>query len=192
VRNITQNIAAAAGRGVDVEVDYSTPVEIFTEGERLSLRVFWSHLIENSTMTDRTVAATYFDQAGQTGVGVLPKDAVTAIQSYDVGSFNMSLSQRFISEGIYNKRYNLPGVRRDVLDNSVPSVLYVNLSASYSWDVAGGSLQLYGNVQNLFDRDPPVTPGVFDASLGQTGNQVNTGLFDQLGRRFTIGVKFKH
>jgi hypothetical protein len=192
VRNITQNIAAAAGRGLDVEVDYSTPIEIFTDGERLSLRLFWSHLIENSTQTDRTVATTYFDQAGQTGVGVLPKDAVTSVQSYNVGDFNLSLSERFISEGIYNKRYNLPGVRRDVRDNAVPSALYVNLSASYRWDVAGGNLELYGNVQNLFDRDPPITPGVFDASLAQTGNQVNAGLFDLLGRRFTIGVRFKH
>jgi outer membrane receptor protein involved in Fe transport len=192
VRNITQNIAAAAGRGVDVEVDYSTPIALFGEGERLSLRLFWSHLIENSTTTDRANAATYFDQAGQTGVGVLPRDAVTGVQSYNVGNFSLSLSERFISEGIYNKRYNLPGARRDVADNAVPSVLYVNLSASHRWDMAGGNLELYGNVQNLFDRDPPVTPGVFDASLSQTGNQVNTGLFDMLGRRFTIGVRFKH
>lgn len=192
VRNISQNIAAAAGKGVDVEADYTTPIELFTEGERLSLRLFWSHLIENSTTTDRTNAATYFDQAGQTGAGVLPEDAVTAVQSYDVGEFNLSLSERFISEGIYNKRYNLPGVRRDVLDNSVPSALYVNLSASYRWEVAGGHLEVYGNVQNLFDRDPPVTAGVFDASLAQVGNQVNAGLFDLLGRRFTVGVRFKH
>jgi outer membrane receptor protein involved in Fe transport len=192
VRNITQNIAAAAGKGVDVEIDYSTVIALFGEDERLSLRLFWSHLIENSTTTDRANDATYFDLAGQTGVGVLPKDAVTAVQSYSVGNFNLSLSQRFISEGIYNKRYNLPGVRRDVLDNSVPSVLYVNLAARYSWDVAGGSLEFHGNVQNLFDRDPPVTPTVFDASLAQVGNQVNAGLFDQLGRRFTIGVRFKH
>lgn len=192
VRNITQNIAAAAGRGIDVELGYTRPISLFAENERLSLRLFWSHLIENSTTTDRANPDTYFDLAGQTGVGVLPKDSVTATQSYDIGRFNLSLSQRFISDGVYNKRYNLPGVRRDVLDNSVPSVLYVNLAARYAWDIGGGSLELYGNVQNLFDRDPPITPTVFDASLAQTGNQVNAGLFDLLGRRFTLGVRFKH
>ncbi len=192
VRNITQNIAAAAGRGVDVEADYSLPISLLGGTERLSLRLFWSHLIENSTTTDRANPATYFDLAGQTGVGVLPKDSITGVQTYQKGNFSLSLSQRFISEGIYNKRYNQPGLRRDVADNSVPSVLYVNLSARYSWPMAGGDLELSGTVQNLFDRDPPITPTVFDASLSQTGNQVNAGLFDLLGRRFTLGVRFRH
>jgi iron complex outermembrane recepter protein len=56
----------------------------------------------------------------------------------------------------------------------------------------GGELRLSANVQNLFDKDPPVTPTVFDSSLGQTGNQVNASLFDLLGRRYTIGVTFRH
>ena len=30
-----------------------------------------------------------------------------------------------------------------------------------------------------------MVPGTFDTSLSQTGNQVNAGLFDLLGRRFT-------
>jgi outer membrane receptor protein involved in Fe transport len=192
VRNITQNIAAAAGRGLDVEAGFRTPIKLLGGEESLSGRVFWSHLIENSTTTDRTKKATYFNLAGQTGAGNLPKDAVTAIQTYVVDRLNVSLSERFISSGVLNKRYNQPGVRPDVLDNTVPSVIYVNLSASYSWDLGGGRLELFGNVQNLLDRDPPIVPAVFDASLGQTGSQYNAGLFDLLGRRFTIGVRFKH
>ena len=55
VRNISQNIAAAAGRGVDVEVGYRRPVSLFRDGgESLAARVFWSHLMENSTTTDRS------------------------------------------------------------------------------------------------------------------------------------------
>jgi iron complex outermembrane recepter protein len=192
VRNITQNIAAAAGRGFDVEASYRTALDLLGgDGESLSARVFWSHLIENSTMTDRSRPATYFDAAGQTGVANLPRDAVTGIQSYTNGGFNLSLTERFISKGIYNKRFNQPGARPDVADNTVPSVIYVNLSASYTWDTLGGSMQLFGNVQNLFDKDPPIVAGVFDTTLGQTGNQFNAGLFDLLGRRFTVGVKFK-
>jgi hypothetical protein len=51
---------------------------------------------------------------------------------------------------------------------------------------------LYADIQNLLDRDPPIVPSQFDASLGQTGSQVNAGLFDLLGRRFTLGVRFRH
>lgn len=193
VRNITQNIAAAAAKGVDVEIGYARPVNLFSDGgERLSARLFWSHLIENSSTTDRTRPATFFDAAGQTGVASLPRDSITAIQTYDLGGFNLSLTERYISGGLLNGRYNAPGARPDVADNTVPSVIYVNLSGSYSWDVVGGSLELFGNVQNLFDKDPPIVPSVFDAALGQTGNQVNAGLFDLLGRRFTVGVRFRH
>ena len=193
VRNITQNIAAAAGKGIDVELGYRRPVSLFVDGgENVGLRVFWSHLMENSTTTDRANPATYFDSAGQTGVGVLPDDSITATLTYDLRDFTVGLSGRFISSGIYNKRYNLPGAKPDVEDNTVPSVIYVNLSTSYAWEVYGGRLELFGNVQNLLDKDPPVVAAVFDASLGQTGNQVNSGRFDLLGRRYTLGVRFRH
>ncbi len=194
VRNITQNIAASAGRGVDLEASYTRPLNLFRDGgEMVGARLFWSHMKENSTRTDRSNLTTYFDLAGQTGAGSLPDDAVTAILTYSMDRFNASLSARYISDGIYNKRYNLPtAVRPDVEDNTVPSIVYVNLSAGYSWDMYGGTLDLSANVQNLLDKDPPIVPSVFDATLGQTGSQVNQGLFDLLGRRFTIGVTFRH
>lgn len=193
VRNITQNIAASAGRGLDFEVSYRTPVSLLGNGgENLGARLFWSVMKENSTMTDRSNPATYFDSAGQTGVGNLPEHSGTALVTYDWDAFNMSLSARYIGDGIYNKRYNLPGARIDVEDNTVPSVVYVNFSAGYSWDLYDGTLQLTANVQNLLDKDPPVVSAVFDASLGQQGNQVNQGLHDLLGRRYTIGLTFRH
>ncbi|MEO6339699.1 MAG: TonB-dependent receptor [Caulobacteraceae bacterium] len=197
VRNVTQNIAAAAGRGVDVEVGYRRSINLFRGGgETVAARVFWSHLMENSSTTDRANPATYFDSAGQIGVasgsGNLPKDSVTATLSYDMGGLNLALTERFISSGINNKRYNLPGVRPDLADNTVPAVAYTNLSATYSWNIAGGKMELSANIQNLFDKDPPVVPSLFDASLGQTGNQINSSLYDLLGRRFTVGLKFRH
>ncbi len=194
VRNITQNIAAAAGRGLDVEVGYRRPISLFREGgENLGMRIFWSHLIENATQTDRTNATTYLNVAGQVGAGVLPDEAVTATLGYSAGQFELNLSARFISDGVINKTYNRPNRRPEVADNTIGSVTYFNLQTGYSWDVSGGKLELYGNVQNLFDRDPPMIPSLFDSSLGQAGNGgTNSGLYDLLGRRFTIGVKFRH
>jgi iron complex outermembrane receptor protein len=194
VRNITQNIAAAAGRGVDVEMGYRHAISLFRDGgESMAVRVFWSHLKENSTQSDRANPATYLDVAGQVGVGSLPKDAVTATLSYRAGGFSLGLSSRYIGDGTYNKSYNLPGRRPDVLDNTIGSVTYFNLEGGYSWDMSGGKAELFANVQNLLDRDPPVIPSPFDISLGQTGNGgTNAGLYDMLGRRFTVGVRFRH
>ena len=42
---------------------------------------------------------------------------------------------------------------------------------------------------NLTDKSPPVE-GTFSAFTGSS-TQYNAGLFDVLGRRYTMGVKFK-
>jgi len=194
VRNITQNIAAAAGRGIDIEMGYRTPVSLFRDGgESMAVRVFWSHLKENATQTDRANPTTYLDVAGQVGVGSLPTDAVTATLSYRAGGFSLGLSSRYIGDGYYNKSYNQPLRRPDVLDNTIGSVTYFNLEGGYSWDMSGGKAELFANVQNLLDRDPPMIAQPFDVALGQTGTGgTNAGLYDMLGRRFTIGVRFRH
>jgi outer membrane receptor protein involved in Fe transport len=189
VRNISQNVAAAAGRGFDVEASYRLPLKLFSDGGNLSLRFFWSRMIENSTTTDRTNAATYFDSSGAFN---LPRNTITALQSYDVGRFNLSMSERYLGAGSLSRRYNLPNARPDVADNSVPAVVYVSLSARYALPVGNrGTMEFFANAENLLDQDPPLTPGVFDASLAQTGSQVSS-YYDLLGRRFTVGLKFRH
>jgi iron complex outermembrane recepter protein len=194
VRNITQNIAAASGRGVDLEVSYRRAIRLFGDGgETLGLRMFWSHLMENATQTDRANPATYLDAAGQIGVGSLPKDSITAILSYGIGPLSLSMSARHIGNGVNNVSFNLPNRRPDVADNTTGSVTYFNLDGRYSWDLAHGKLEVYADVQNLLDRDPPMIPFLFDSNLGQTGNGgTNIGLYDLLGRRFTVGVRFRH
>ena len=48
-----------------------------------------------------------------------------------------------------------------------------------------GKYEVFGNVLNLFDKDPP--PGYFTAP--NSGNAASGG--DALGRRFQVGVKVK-
>ena len=106
-------------------------------------------------------------------MGVLPDDAVTATLSYGFGGRSTSsLSARYISSGIYNKRYNLPTApARTSTTTRSPSVIYLNLSGGYTWEVAGGTLELYANVQNLLDKDPPIVPSQFDTSPGPDGSE---------------------
>jgi len=127
-------------------------------------------------------------------VGVLPEDSMTGTLSYAVGELSLSMSGRFISSGIYNKRYNLPGAARpDVADNTLGSVTYLNLSGNYGWQLGSGRLELQANVQNLLDKDPPLVPQQFDTALSQTvAGQTNSGLFDMLGRRYTLGLRFHY
>ena len=45
----------------------------------------------------------------------------------------------------------------------------------------------FGQVTNLFDEDPPITP-YYSAFLGYS-QQYNPSLFDVLGRRYTLGFR---
>jgi outer membrane receptor protein involved in Fe transport len=48
-------------------------------------------------------------------------------------------------------------------------------------------LQVYFNVNNLFDRAPPIAAAY--SAFNAAPTQVNTNLFDQVGRRYTLGFK---
>jgi len=73
-------------------------------------------------------------------------------------------------------------------DNSIASITYVDLRLGKTFG-DNDQLEVYGNVNNLLDRDPNITAG----AVGRTGVGlgVNGGLYDILGRRYTIGVNYE-
>src|SRR5690606_41937549 len=78
-----------------------------------------------------------------------------------------------------------------LLDNSssycsVGAVAYVNLYAQMRlWEQGQGRLELFGVVNNLFDKDPP---NDLPSSFGPTNNV----LYDVVGRSFKVGVRFSY
>jgi outer membrane receptor protein involved in Fe transport len=68
-------------------------------------------------------------------------------------------------------------------DNHVPSMTVFGLNANYRFEnVAGAkSLDVWGNVSNLFDKDPPLMGG------GSGGTQPI--FFDTLGRYYKVGIR---
>ena len=56
--------------------------------------------------------------------------------------------------------------------------------------VPSGDFSIYGEVQNLFDREPPATPVAFGRTGAEPGNP-NPQLYDILGRRYQIGLRYR-
>ena len=52
---------------------------------------------------------------------------------------------------------------------------------------AGGYFEVFGTVNNLFDTDPPIIPGITPGVNLAT----NISTYDMIGRAFTAGVRFK-
>jgi iron complex outermembrane recepter protein len=66
-----------------------------------------------------------------------------------------------------------------ISDNSVSDAIYVNLSASY--DITK-EIQIFGSVNNLFDKDPVIAPG-------GNGFPTNPVYFDTYGRTVRVGAR---
>jgi iron complex outermembrane recepter protein len=170
------NQDAARVVGTDLEIGYTLQLG---GGGTLSARMLATWLNENSTTA---LGAPKRDIAGETGDGSLPEFKSTTYIRYNKGKFGLFAQERFIGSGSLDYD-DVETVTID--DNSVDSRYYTDMGVT--WDGGGESLewQLFFNVQNLWDRDPPVA-----ATWAQfSGTRVtNDRLFDFYGRRFVVGV----
>jgi iron complex outermembrane receptor protein len=117
----------------------------------------------------------------------LPKWKLTSFVQYANGPFGLFLQARFIDHGKLSYLYNVNGW--DVANNYVPSATYFDARLSYQIDIKSTSVELYGEVNNIFDRAPPIVPAY--SSFTSAPTQTNPTLYDVLGRRFSIGLKLK-
>ncbi|HEX6998325.1 MAG TPA: TonB-dependent receptor [Gammaproteobacteria bacterium] len=190
VGDVFINIDRAKVVGRDLELAYTRDVSWLGDGPQLlGVRLFASWLEENS----QTLAGTRkIDRAGQTGIEQstsiayqLPDFKATGNLSYTNGPFTVFLQGRYIGSGTMENAL-VEGV--DIESNRVDSAFYTDLRFSYTRELRRGTtLEIFANVNNLNDQDPPVTP-YYDAFLGYAV-QTNAGLFDLLGRSYVAGVR---
>lgn len=180
-----QNVAKAAVGGVDVEAGYTHALKLLGGGaESLTGRAFASYLSTNSVTSSNGVKTEY---AGDVGTMGLPALKVTTYLQYANGPFTTFFEARFIGGGKLSATYNLDGW--DVADNHVGSVTYYDMRVSYDLHMGSSIVQLYGVVNNIFDKAPPIVPSY--VALSSAPVQTNQAVYDVLGRRFTVGFKLQ-
>jgi hypothetical protein len=192
VGNVFVNVAQSIAEGIDFEMDYTRSVNWLGGGnELLTARMFVAYLKERS---EQLVDAAKIDRAGQTGFqqsdGIayaLPDYKVNGFLTYTNGGWGTFLQARYIADGTYENSL-VEGV--NIESNKVDSVLYFDANLSYTWEFGDGdTVQVFGNVTNLTNEDPPPSP-YYSAFYGYT-QQTNNTLFDVLGRRYTLGVRVR-
>ena len=113
--------------------------------------------------------------------------------TYSNDPFSLTVQGRFIGAGAYRRDRvgpNDPGYDPTLMNsiniNHVPSRLYVNLAFTYDLD-AGDThgVQLFGSINNLFDKKPPIAPG-------GNGSMTNPVYFDVAGAAFRMGVRMQY
>ena len=183
--------------GVDFEASYRKSVHLFGGGpEDIAFRLYATDLMKNATLTQ---FGSYDEWAGQVGTArSLPKHKYNLNITYDNGPYSVFLQGRYISDGILDHTLiqsnvaiiganGLP-VSNTINNNHVGGLFYMDMNLQYSVPVPTGDFKIYAEVQNLFDRDPPSTP----AAYGRTGSlSTNPQLYDVLGRRYQIGLRYR-
>lgn len=175
IDRLFENLGVLRNRGVDFELSYQRPVGAGT----LGLRVVGTYMID-VIQDDGKVAINLAGDTGGRRPGGLPDWTGKAILSYANGPLKLSANARYISSG----KLDATAGPKDLNINVVPSRTYVGLGGSYEIiDTGRQRLQVFANVDNLFNTDPPI-------AISPAGYPTNSILFDTIGQTFKAGIRF--
>ena len=191
IGDVYVNVAQAEVSGVDVELSYGTDTNLFGHGdESLSARLFASWLTKRS---ETDFAGNTIDFAGQTGrtpvrrvlfrLSGLQGDRQPHLPGRPVGPLPAGTA----TSGTGKQDLTPTNI---LADNTVSSVFYTDMNLSYTLPIEAVETQLFAERhQYVRLASPPVTP-CYSAFTGAS-TQSTRGLYDVLGRRYTVGVKIK-
>jgi outer membrane receptor protein involved in Fe transport len=130
------------------------------------------------------------------GVQPSPKWTGNVITSYRLGDMSASLSARYTGGAKLDNTWsdspedpNYVNANGQLLNGSVDNNFvkpYVNFSLNGSYDLQVSSLkqfQVFGSINNLFDKSPPFTGGGLSGASAQ--------YHDTMGRAYRMGVRLK-
>lgn len=183
ILNVQTNSGGAQTRGVDVELQYSAEPNFFAnQEESFTTRAMVGYLAERSTTT---AAGTYTDFVERIGT---PEYTMLATFNYNIADYGIMLQTTYTDSTLSNgNNAGLTGANSnwvegvDVDDNTIASQTIFNMGLTYGRDMAnGGTWQAAFNINNMFDRDPPVIAG--------TGGQAISNSHDSFGRRYQLSL----
>jgi|TARA_B110000240_G_scaffold198341_1_gene258495 iron complex outermembrane receptor protein len=174
------NIGLSDYEGLDISADYNVDVGPGTLGFNLTANNRLKQ--EGATVGGGPGIDTVGEHGGQNGLGA-PEWQGNFNATYDLQNWGVFAQLRYIHSGVYNITWG-PEQLSDA-QNNIDAVTYVNLSAYYNLNIAGvESAQLYLGVNNLSDKEPPISPLRFFNHL-----TTNAGLYDVIGRQWFAGVR---
>ncbi len=183
MKDVFLNINSQKVVGTDLEADYNLSLG---SGRSLGFRLLGGYLDEFALAN---LGAPVQQEAGTTGNLNLPRVQLNLGMNYTQGPYALFVSERYIGSGKRQYNDNNPALNGVFInDDHIASALYTDLNLAYTLHTGSNfDGEVFLNVQNLLDKSPPRVP-IFSGFGGTT--DTNRGLFDVLGRRFVLGLKF--
>jgi outer membrane receptor protein involved in Fe transport len=184
IYNRPLNAAYQTIRGFDFELNYRFDLEQFVGGApgNVALRVLANHQ-PTAKIVQFEGALPAYTGSSQPPLGVVaqPKTRVTTTITYRAGPWRVHVTDRWFDN---YKKATLAGQVFEV--PRVPSYNQVDLQISRDFKAMGADMNLYVDVENLFNVDAPL----FSTQASNPGVRYPVPLFyPVLGRYFTIGLK---
>lgn len=150
------NLATRKVRGWDVEAVYRLEPDFFSNSAE-SFNVRWLTGIVNEQITIVPGGTVPLDESDSLGT---PDLTSVIMATYGIGPWSIQLQTQYVDSVRFNINW-IEGL--DVDDNTVPSMTWFGMNLGYAGELDSGSTYSIGfNIQNLFDREPPVRPGFSD------------------------------
>jgi outer membrane receptor protein involved in Fe transport len=174
------NFAKQIAEGVDADISYTA-----TDGDiRLNLRAVVTYVIRRDNFTDINRPEFIDQQLLELGD---PRWAANFNVDMDFGKFDLGYRMQFIDkmaitaqiEAIRSVQGRPPENPDAFPRNFYPRVVYHNLRAGLDVD---DRFRIYGGVDNITDRQPP---------LGLDGTGAGSGIYNNVGRFFYVGAEAK-
>lgn len=180
------NLANERYRGIDFDVSQRLTIAADT---RLDLRLLASYVPTREVSTIPGVPTQY--QAGGiqvNGTNAYPKLSGSFQVNINNGPFNLFVQERLV--GAMDRNWN---PLQNFVQHRYGPVYYTDLTASVDLGALGGrdnggksNATLFFNVNNLFDRSPPV---VADTSSPGLNVPTSQSVYDVVGRFMSAGVR---
>ncbi|MBX7197748.1 MAG: TonB-dependent receptor [Rhodospirillaceae bacterium] len=192
------NIAQQITRGIDFEASYGVALnEIVSDWEgRVGLHIQATHYIKNYSDTK---LAPPTDNVGEMSGGAPPHWSGVARLDYTNDAMSTALTYRAMSSGTLRNTYvecqtgcptNLVSPYQSIDNNYGPGYYYFDWSITRKFELGGSAAEAFLNVNNIFNRDPGITPKGSD-EIGYEISASNPSKYDVLGRVFKVGLRFK-
>ncbi|MDE1916842.1 MAG: TonB-dependent receptor [Sphingomonadales bacterium] len=177
------NLASIRTEGFDIEASYRWRNPLGLPGN-LTLRGLATHVI--NYITDTGLPGTVPVDSAGSNLGNTPHWKWLAIQTYENDKFSLLVQERWFSSGTFANNYVVcqPGscpvstVNNPTIDyNYMPGAFYVDVGGTYN---ITHNVTAFFKIDNLTNVSPPPNP-----------NFNNPALYDQIGRVYRAGVRFK-